>query len=61
MQGHLLAKGYRVQQARVREAQRMIDPEGSMMRQLRTTNRREYYVPSPKSLWHMDGNHKLIR
>ncbi len=61
MQGHLLARGYRVQQERVREAQRTIDPEGSMMRRLRLTNRREYHVAAPRSLWHMDGNHKLIR
>ena len=29
MIGHLLARGYRVQQIRVREAQRRVDPEGS--------------------------------
>ena len=61
MQGHLLARGYRVQQERVREVQRMIDPEGSIMRQLRVTMRREYRVPAPRSLWHIDGNHKLIQ
>ena len=61
MQGHLLARGYRVQQQRVREAQRMIDPEGSTMRRLQVTNRREYCVAAPRSLWHIDGNHKLIR
>ena len=34
MQGHLLARGFRVQQVRVREAQRRIDPEGCAMRSL---------------------------
>uniref|UniRef100_A0A1X7SQW6 Integrase catalytic domain-containing protein n=1 Tax=Amphimedon queenslandica TaxID=400682 RepID=A0A1X7SQW6_AMPQE len=61
MQGHLLARGIRVQQIRIREAQRRIDPEGCIMRRLRVINRRQYRVPSPLSLWHIDGNHKLIR
>ncbi len=61
MLGHLFAQGYRVQQIRVRESLRRIDPEGCMIRQLRVINRRQYRVPSPRSLWHIDGNHKLIR
>ena len=61
MLGHLLARGLRVQQIRVREAQRRVDPEGSVMRRLRTINRRSYSVAAPRSLWHIDGNHKLIR
>ena len=31
------------------------------MRRLSTINRRVYQVPGPKSLYHIDGNHKLIR
>ena len=61
LQGHLLSQGYRVQQQRIRDAQRRIDPEGSVIRRLRVINRREYRVAAPQSLWHMDGNHKLIR
>ena len=61
MLGHLLARGLRVQQIRVREAQRRVDPEGSVMRRLRTINRRSYSVAAPRNLWHIDGNHKLIR
>lgn len=61
MQGHLAARGIRVQQWRVREVQRRIDPYGSAMRRLRTINRRQYCVNGPGSLWHIDGNHKLIR
>lgn len=61
MQGHLFARGLRVQQVRVREAQRRVDPEGCAMRRLRVINRRQYRVPFPLSLWHIDGNHKLIR
>ena len=61
MQGHLLSRGYRVQQTRIREALRRVDPEGSIMRRLSALNRRQYQVAAPRSLWHMDGNHKLIR
>ena len=61
MQGHLIARGYRIQQHRVREAQRRVDPEGSILRRLTTIRRRVYSVPAPLSLWHIDGNHKLIR
>ena len=61
MQGHLLSKGYRVQQKRVRESQRRIDPEGTIIRHLHVLNRREYRVPAPRSLYHIDSHHKLIR
>ena len=61
MQGHLLARGIRVQQHQVRESQRRTDPCGSVMRRLRAINRRQYQVDGPGALWHIDGNHKLIR
>ena len=61
MMGHLLTRGIRIQQYRVREMQRQVDPAGSVMRQLRTINRRQYQVNGPRALWHIDGNHKLIR
>ena len=61
MRGHLLARGFRVQQTRIREAQRRVDPAGAVIRRLRVLNRREYSVPSPLSLYHIDGHHKLIR
>ena len=61
MQGHLLARGIRVQQHRIGEAQRRVDPAGTVMRRLRTIQRREYHVNGPLALWHIDGNHKLIR
>ena len=40
MQGHLLSRGYWVQQLRIREAQRRVDPDGTVMRRLRAVNRR---------------------
>lgn len=61
MNGHLLARGIRVQQHRVRESQRRVDPSGCVMRRLVTINRRQYSVNGPLALWHIDGNHKLIR
>ncbi len=61
MHGHLLSRGLRVQQFRIRELQRRIDPDGCAIRQLQTIRRRQYSVPSPRALYHIDGNHKLIR
>ena len=61
MRGHLLALGLRVQQQRIRESQRRVDHDGSMMRRLSTVYRRVYRVSGPKALYHIDGNHKLIR
>ena len=61
MQGHLISRGIRVQQHRIRESQRRVDPAGSVMRQLRIISRRRYHVSGPCALWHVDGNHKLIR
>ena len=61
MRGHLLSRGYRIQQSRIRESQRRVDPNGAIIRCLHVVNRREYSVPSPRSLYHIDGHHKLIR
>ena len=61
MLGHLRAKGLIVQQSRVRESQRRIDPDGWILRRLSTINRRICSVNGALALWHMDGNHKLIR
>ena len=63
MRVHLLSRGVKMQESRVREAMRRSDPEGTVVRtlQLRVTHRRVYSVKAPLSLWHMDGNHKLIR
>ena len=63
MIGYLLARGYRVQGKRVRESMRRVDPEGVIERSisLNIIQRRRYSVPSPMALWHMDGQHKLVR
>ena len=61
MLGQLLSRGVRVQQHRVRESQQRIDPEGSMLRRLNCIHRRVYKVHAPRTLYHIDGNYKLIR
>lgn len=61
MKGHLLHRGYRVTQARIRESLHRVDPEGITIRWSSVIYRRKYAVRSPLSLWHIDGNHKLIR
>jgi len=38
-----------------------VDPEGVLERSRKPIKRRVYSVPGPHYLWHMDGNHKLIR
>ena len=62
MKGFLTSNHLRVQEIRVRECMRRVDPEGVILRALqsRAVIRRKYRVKGPLSLWHMDGNHKLI-
>lgn len=61
MQGHLIQRGIRIQQLRIRESLRRTDPEGIAFRQTSSVRRRQYNVSQPMELWHVDGNHKLIR
>lgn len=63
MKGFLSARGINLQWERVRSSLWRIDPEGIILRsmQLNFINRRRYFVPGSLSLWHLDGNHKLIR
>ncbi|XP_052068134.1 uncharacterized protein LOC127707579 [Mytilus californianus] len=52
-----------VSRERVRTACARVDPDGCSLRSLERKNikRRTYKVAGPNSLWHLDGNHKLIR
>ncbi|XP_046902336.1 uncharacterized protein LOC124485073 [Hypomesus transpacificus] len=63
MIGYLNSRGIKIQKQRVQESMRRIDPEGVVVRtlMLQTVRRRRYSVSAPNSLWHIDGNHKLIR
>ena len=62
MQGYLERLGHRVQQYRIRESMARNDPIGIVIsRWCSTVQRRQYSVGSPNQLWHIDGNHCLIR
>ena len=59
--GHLRARGIIAQRNRVRESIHRVDPQGVDDRRCRRIRRRVYSVPYPNFMWHLDGNHKLIR
>ncbi|XP_048854383.1 uncharacterized protein LOC125722239 isoform X3 [Brienomyrus brachyistius] len=63
IRAHLQSRGHLLQIFRVQESLRRVDPEGTELRALanRTLYRRQYSVPAPNCMWHIDGNHKLIR
>lgn len=61
MDGLLRQRGIRVTQIRLREAMLRVDPNGVTVRFADLIHRRKYHVPGPQALWHLDGNHKLIR
>ncbi|KAK3581807.1 hypothetical protein CHS0354_028814 [Potamilus streckersoni] len=60
----LLSQGHRVQEYRIRQAMLNVDPQGVLFRRLFITTcrvQRRTYVSGPQFLWHIDGNHKLVR
>ena len=58
----LQSQGINMQRRRVRAAMERIDPAGVAIHALQPTlQRRTYAAAGPNSLWHIDGNHKLIR
>ncbi len=59
--GRLRSCNIRVPRQRIRESLIRVDPSGVLSRCKGVLHRRKYYVPSPNSLWHVDGYHKLIR
>ena len=60
LQGHLRAQGSHVPRSKVRKAIHDLDP--SVTSRKRPAIRRQVYsVPYPNYLWHLEGNHKLIR
>ena len=54
-------QGITVPQSQVREAVQRVDSEGVAQRWLALMLRCTYNVPGPLCLWHIGGNHKLIR
>ncbi|CAB3995642.1 uncharacterized protein LOC110052565 [Paramuricea clavata] len=61
LKGYLRSKGMRVQRHRIRSALLRTDPIGLLGRWQKAIKRRCYNVKFALSLWHIDGNHKLIR
>ncbi|XP_062420513.1 uncharacterized protein LOC134132730 [Pungitius pungitius] len=61
VQGSLRSRGLRIQRWRVRRSLQEIDPIGRSLRRRHAIRRRIYSVPTPNELWHIDGNHKLVR
>ena len=61
IEGELLAQGICVQRHRFRSSVKRVDPVGRRLRAFANIRRRVYNVHSPLALWHLDGNHKLIR
>lgn len=62
VRAQLRARGIRVQRRRVRQSMRRINPQAASLRAMsHRLQRRSYQVAGPNSLWHIDGNHKLIR
>ena len=59
--GRLIGYGIKVQRQRLRDSLQRIDPSGVKARCRNVLRRRQYSVPSPNALWHLDGYHKLIR
>ncbi|KAA0706662.1 hypothetical protein E1301_Tti014012 [Triplophysa tibetana] len=61
MRALLRAEGLLVTRQRVRLTLANIDPAAAARRWSSAVARRTYYVPYPNSLWHIDGNMRLIR
>ena len=58
--GHLRSLGLRVQKRRITKVLLRIYPRNSNLKWKSIIQRRKYSVPSPNSLWHIDGHHSLI-
>ena len=54
--GTLRSRGLRIPRSRVRTCLREIDSLGTALRWRATIYRRKYFVLTPNSLWHIDGN-----
>ena len=61
LMGYVQSQGYRVQWKRVRQLLLRTDPTGAYQRWRASIRLRQYWVPGPLALCHIDGNHKLIR
>ncbi|KAH3708779.1 uncharacterized protein LOC127858084 [Dreissena polymorpha] len=61
VQGLLQSRGHKVQRQRVADSLIRVDAAAVALRWCHSIRRPVYKVAAPNSLWHIDGNHKLIR
>ena len=61
LRGMLESRGIYIPTARLRDCLSDVDPINTAMRWSLLISRRVYSVPFSNSLWHVDGNHKLVR
>ena len=61
VRARLIGLGHRIQRQRVRQSLVRVDGGGAALRSAPPIQRRTYTVAGPNSMWHVDGNHKLIR
>ena len=61
LQGHLRRRGMKVRRNDLRSAIHRVDHDNTIARMSHVVNRRVYTTPHPNYVWHIDGNHKLIR
>ena len=61
LRGVLKAKGIHISMVRLCDCLSDMNPVNAALRWASPITRRVYSVPHPNALWHLDGNHKLIR
>ena len=61
MRGILRSRGIHVSTSRIQQCISEIDPIYTALRWAAPTSRRRYTVPYPNFIWHIDGNHKIVR
>ena len=61
VRGMLDSRRIHVPRERVRMSLHRVDPVNVQLRRTNLVRRRQYSVAGPNFLWHIDGNHELIR
>ena len=61
LKGHLFRLGIKVPRSQLRASIHEVDHERTVCRRSNVIKRCTYSVPAPNAMWHVDGNHKLIR
>ena len=59
--GHLRAQGIKVKTSDLRSSLLTVDPEGVAERRRTRLRHHVYDNSGPNYVWHIDGNHKLVR